>query len=292
MKVFKITQEQYNILKEYTKYSGNFVFETEEDDDFDPFGYDNDGNTKLMGNITNSCLLKFSKNNAKLGDTPYFSLPAGFSCPFAKECKSTADKETGKISDTKTTKFRCYAASVESLRTNVRKSRWHNYDLLLEAKTSDAMYKLIKDSITYHFPNGLRLLRIHESGDFFNQAYFDAWLRIAKETPNTIFYAYTKALNFWVNRLNDIPSNFKLNASKGGSRDQLIDQYGLKYVEVVFSPEEAKSKRLYIDQDDKLAWSQDKPFAILLHGIQPKGSDAATALSALRKRGFKGYSAK
>jgi hypothetical protein len=285
IKKYKITESQFHLLEKYSKYKGNILFESA--DDFDPLSYPDDIDT---GDISNSCLLSFSSSNAKISH-PYFSLPAGYTCPFAKLCKSTADRETGKIKDTKDTEFRCYAASQEAIYKNTRNSRWRNFDLLKEAKTKDGMYKLIKDSLEYNLPTA-NLIRIHESGDFFNQEYFDAWLQVAKEKPSTTFYAYTKAIPYWVARIGSIPKNFKLNASKGGRYDSLIDNYNLKYAEVVFSVEEAKQKGLYIDKDDKLAWAQDKPFAILLHGTQPAGSEASKALSALKKQGFTGYSSK
>jgi hypothetical protein len=53
-----------------------------------------------------------------------FNLPAGHSCPFAKDCKVSVDKETGKFNKIGT-KFRCYAASSERFPA-VRKSRWEN----------------------------------------------------------------------------------------------------------------------------------------------------------------------
>ena len=40
-------------------------------------------------------LLKFSKGNAKLTDTLIFAIPAGYSCPHAGVCRTTADRTTG-----------------------------------------------------------------------------------------------------------------------------------------------------------------------------------------------------
>jgi hypothetical protein len=289
---YKITEAQFKVLNEYYKFAGSVIFESEvEDDDFDPLKHFGDEESVAPKGITSSCILTFSKSNAKISH-PYFSLPAGYSCPFAKQCKSTADRETGKVSDYKDTLFRCYAASQEAIYKNTRSMRWRNFDLLREAKTKDEMAKLLIDSIKYAKLESASLIRIHESGDFFNQEYFDAWIEVAKAFPSTTFYAYTKALPYWVARISSIPTNFKLNASKGGRFDDLIEKYSLKYAEVVFSVEDARAKKLYIDKDDKLAWAQDRPFAILLHGTQPKGSEASSALSALKKQGFTGYSSK
>ncbi len=75
--------------------------------------------------------LTFGKGNAKLGTFIHtLSLPAGWSCPGAKDCLSKANRETGKLTDGKETVFRCFAASAEALRPNVRDSRWNNFELL------------------------------------------------------------------------------------------------------------------------------------------------------------------
>jgi hypothetical protein len=134
------------------------------------------------------------------------------------------------------------------------------------------------------------MVRIHVGGDFFSQAYFDAWLANARKSPETIFYAYTKSLPYWVSRLDDIPSNFILTASRGGRKDEMIQEYGLREAVVVFSVEEAEKLGLEIDHDDSHAYTNGPSFALLIHGTQPKGSKAASAKNALK--GLGSYSAK
>lgn len=231
--------------------------------------------------------LKFLKGNAKLAKNIFtFSIPAGHTCPFALDCLSKADKKTGKLKDGKNTLFRCFSASAEALYEVVRNARFHNWELLKKAKTKDGMAKLILASL----PEKAQIIRIHVAGDFFNQTYFDAWLKVAQTKKDVIFYAYTKSLSYWVERLDEIPANFKLTASKGGRQDNLISEYNLKFAEVVFTEGEAKEKGLQIDHTDSLAYSYDKPFALLLHGTQPAGSKASRALQLLRKEGKTGYS--
>jgi len=231
--------------------------------------------------------LRFSRGNAKLaGDTAIFSLPAGHSCPAALLCFSKADKVSGKITDGKQCQFRCYAASAENLFRNVRTSRWFNFELLRACKSKSEMALLIMRSLPR---KGIKLVRIHSSGDFFSQTYFDAWLDVAQQNPFVIFYAYTKALPFWVARLRGIPSNFKLVASRGGRYDNLIDEHGLRNALVVFSEAEARKARLPIDHDDTHAWKHTGNFALLLHGTQPAGSLASKQLYTLREQGKGGY---
>lgn len=232
--------------------------------------------------------LKFAKGNAKLeNDTAILSLPAGHTCPFAKECFSKSDRVTGKITDGMQSKYRCYAASAENLFETTRISRWRNYETLKNCKTIPKMVGMIYGSLPR---KGIKLVRVHASGDFFSQTYFDAWLKIASAKPNLIFYAYTKALPYWIARKNRIPANFKLVASRGGKFDNMIKTYKLRNVRVVFSEAQAsKFWKLKLDHDDKLAWQGDENFALLLHGTQPAGTKAAKALYKLRKLGQGGY---
>jgi len=132
-------------------------------------------------------------------------------------------------------------------------------------------------------------IRIHVSGDFFNQNYFDAWIEVAKRYPTRLFYAYTKALPFWVKRIHNIPQNLVLTASYGGTHDFLIKKHNLRSATVVESVEEAKKLRLKIDHDDSLAMEKGKSFALLVHGSQPAGTTWAKAWHRLKKLGMGGY---
>ena len=228
-------------------------------------------------------MLKFSKANSKLkkiaewSDYPVNSifsigLPSGYSCLGAADiCLSFAHKKTDKIRivDGKNTKFRCYSASLEALHTNLRNSVWHNYNQLKDLHTNE-MIKLIDSSI----PSRARLIRVHTSGDFFNQHYWQAFLATARKNKSILFYAYTKRLQWWVNSLNGvglpIPKNFKFIASRGGKFDKYIDEYKLRSATVVYSEQDAASKNLIIDYDERQAITSDENFALLLHGIQPR----------------------
>lgn len=234
-------------------------------------------------------LLKFGRGNAKLGkDTYTFSIPSGYTCPFAKDCLSKSDRKTGKIKDGPHTQFRCFSASQETLYPNVRESRWNNFELLKKARTAIGMFNLLYDSL----PTKAKKVRIHVSGDFFSQAYFDAWCAVAVSKPNILFYAYTKALPYWLARKKDIPANLVLTASYGGTNDNLIIEHDLRYSKVVFSEDEAKMRQLPIDHDDSHASNPGGSFALLVHGIQPAGSEASKAVSALKKKGLGFYSRK
>jgi len=228
-------------------------------------------------------LLNFQHGNAKLNrDTAILSLPAGHTCPFAKTCRSSCNRVTGKITDGPHAEIRCYATGAECLFPLIRKSRWDNFELLKSAGTAIGMANLIEQSLAGK--KKIKLVRFHQSGDFFNQAYFDAWFMVAQQHPELIFYGYTKALPFWAKRMHAVPANMKLVASRGGTHDYLIEMFGLRSVRVVFSEREARRKwKLEIDHDDCHVWKYDKDFAILIHGTQPAGSLAGKAWYKLCK---------
>lgn len=246
-------------------------------------------------------LLKFSEGNAKLSNRLIFSLPAGHSCPWAGTCRTFADRDTGTITDHPTpgmsvaAEFRCFAAMAET-RPNVRNARWWNWDLIRTAlyrEDSDqlsSVTELIETSMTVQKPRDL--VRVHESGDFWTDNYFRAWMAVARNRPNQTFYAYTKALTLWYNYRDEVPDNFKLTASYGGRLDDMITQFPdvfTRYSRVVYTEQEAADLGLEIDHDDSHCLG-DKPFALLVHGSQRAGSDASKAISHRKKNGgFVGY---
>lgn len=217
-------------------------------------------------------MLKFSRGNSKLkAGEVIFDLPAGHSCPFADKCLSFADPTTGRITDGPNSEFRCYAASLEVVYKNARLARWHNFESLKGLSVTK-----MKDLIINSMMGGY-LYRLHSSGDFFSLNYFDAWVEVARLFPDKIFYAYTKALPFWIKRKNTLPKNFRLVASWGGKFDNLITEHKLKSARVVFSQAEADKLGLEIDDNDEHAWKGKKSFALLIHGTQPAKTPASVA---------------
>lgn len=247
-------------------------------------------------------LLKFSTGNSKLRNRLIFSLPAGYSCPNAGVCKTFADREHGTIMDlpqpgSKVSSFRCFAVMSET-KPSVRSARWHNWDLLRTAIFSNGnqalnVRNLIETSLAVQKPK--KYIRIHESGDFWTENYMKAWIMVAQARPKQIFYAYTKSLNMWLNLKDNIPNNFKLTASYGGVLDQMIEQFPEVFYRtsrVVYTEQEAADLGLEIDHDDSHCFG-DKPFALLVHGVQRKQSEASKAIEKRKKEnGFVGYGKK
>ena len=248
--------------------------------------------------------MKFSKANAKieaLSQIPElakylegkrkvysFDLLSGHSCPFADKCLSKAIIIDGKrkIKDGPNTEFRCFSASQEVQYTNTYNSRKANFDALRGMDHSDEMANAIQSAM----PKNTGIVRIHVAGDFFNMKYFLAWIKVARQNPDKLFYAYTKSLMFWIKQINMIPNNLVLTASRGGRLDNLIDEHNLRESVVVFSEQEAETQNLIIDHDDSHAARpslKNNSFALLIHGTQPKGSEAANALKTLKRNNVK-----
>ena len=239
--------------------------------------------------------LKFGDPNAKLKKMikkvglvlKTFTLPAGHTCPAAKDCFSRADRETGKVTDGPDTVFRCFMASAEARSPSLRKLVWHNLELIKEALKRDAQAgfenmphtsQLIQKSL----PKKFDIMRVHVGGDYFNKEYLQAWIEVAKLNPDKVFYSYSKSLHLF--KQFALPENLVLTASRGGKHDDLIDLHGWKEALVVYSEEEAAERGLEIDHDDTHAAFGEENFALLIHGTQPAGSMASQALQAIKRK--------
>ena len=164
---------------------------------------------------------KFVKNKKYYSGIVYeWNLPTGTTCPFALECKVVVDRISGKFDVTKGA-YRCYAASAERFPA-VRNHRWNNFEL-------------VKNGGKPTIPKDCKAIRIHASGDFFNQSYFDLWIQLAKENPCVEMWAYTKSLGYWVNRISEIPKNLILTFSPSSSNLAVSPSDVFKYLTLILS---------------------------------------------------------
>jgi len=209
-----------NLVTKILKENASEIYKIFEDAEFDPFGHivdetpKSDNPEELDINLEQDCVLGFSNGNSKL-EWPYISLPAGYTCPFATVCKNFPAKWEGPIRGGKfkrpssweknikpgpEAKFMCYAARAQGQYPAANVQVFKNLNLLKAMKTKEKMANLIMKSMEYHGIDNTDIFRIHEAGDFFNQEYFDAWIEVAKKMPQTLFYAYTVSLPFWLSR--------------------------------------------------------------------------------------------
>lgn len=245
--------------------------------------------------ITSNGIPHFGCGNAKLPDsTLTFALPSGYSCPGALLCLARADRITGRIVDGEQQQFRCYEASIESLRPLVRSARWRNYELIRHLDAAP-MAELLAAGLSSARNHKTTHVRWFTGGDCFCAPLRDAIVRISSSTPDLIHYFYTKNLPLLLTQAGDLiplPANLRVTASWGGKHDHLLEA-GLfpRTARVLNTEQEAEDLGLPIDTTDRLAW-QEEPihFCHLSHGMQQAGSAASKAIARRRREGrFTGY---
>lgn len=124
-------------------------------------------------------------------------------CPFAGACSGI-----------------CYAAQGWYVKGSVQAAYEHNLATILSMRHD------VEGAAAYLYQDIERLrathVRPHDSGDFFAPWYVAAWLMVAREMPDVTFYGYTKSIPLipW----GEMPRNFLLVQSFGGTRDDLIDR--------------------------------------------------------------------
>jgi hypothetical protein len=235
-------------------------------------------NAKLKNLVAVPGLQKYLANKRKVFSCDKIS---GHSCPFAEKCLSKVVVTDGKrkVQDGPKTEFRCFSASQEATFTNTYNRRMENFEALKGLNLKQTV-----EILEAALPHNLGVCRIDVAGDFMSPAEFGAWIELARNHSDRLFYAYTKSLPYWVKQINRIPENLTLTASYGGKRDDLIAEYNLRNVVVVKSEQEAAELGREIDHDDSHAALPGPDFALLVHGIQPKGSEYAEAVKLLKKQ--------
>jgi len=125
-----------------------------------------------------------SNGNSKLGRNIYsFSLPTSTCKHKTEYCRKYCYAKKGNF---------VFPNVVKHYASNLRHSYAKNFS------------RRIREEI---IQNGAEYIRIHPSGDFYNQKYFDKWLTIATSSPKCEFLAYTRNYELDASK---IPPNFHL----------------------------------------------------------------------------------
>lgn len=172
---------------------------------------------------------KLNKDNGGTYNIIGFGIPADYdfqangetlnTCPSALACRAV-----------------CYAKQGRYAMPNVVNARKHNLDYSL---TDGFVAGVVADLQRMRKVN---TVRIHDSGDFYNQEYFNKWCDIARALPHIIFYAYTKTLTLsWENK----PDNLVITQSLGGKHDALVNM-SLPHSRI-FSTHEDRIRAGYVD---------------------------------------------
>ncbi len=125
-------------------------------------------------------------------------------CPMAGECAKG-----------------CYAQSGAYLWGPVSKAHHRNLDLALSDEFIPSAIKELSRLAKNTKKRKMQLvLRIHDSGDFYNNVYWKKWRAIMGTCPDVLFYAYTKMVPMF--QRVEIPGNFTVIFSEGGKADARI----------------------------------------------------------------------
>jgi hypothetical protein len=181
-----------------------------------------------------------------------FGLPAGETCLNAKGCKEGCYAKQG-----------CYRFK------QVREHRQRN----LEATYDLAKFK--REMIDEIYRRSVKILRIHDSGDFYNGLYMLTWFDIAHHCPGTKFYAYTKSVLMFKgwDANGVVPPNFTAIFSLGGVEDSEIDLGYDKHARV-FPTEQALKDAGYTNgtESDLVALGPAIKIGLVYHGAKNYGN--------------------
>ena len=139
----------------------------------------------------------------------------------------------------------CYARSGTYNFSNVKKAHTRNLELIVD--DAEGWKNQLTNELKAKRYQGGKSVRIHDSGDFFTEQYFLLWLDIAKENPHVFFYAYTKEVAMVKKR--ELPDNFVIIFSMGGTQDHLVDKEKDRHADV-FPSIEALEEAGYSDQEE------------------------------------------
>ena len=177
----------------------------------------------LVGDRVSYCFPNGNKKYKGNDETGFiiWSIPPVSTCPFSTEqCRKN-----------------CYAVKAWRAYPTVRVARTANK----ESAAYPRIQQFIDDVtaiIKYLANTGKNkkrsriIVRVHESGDYFAEWYFDAWVQIARncaDDTRIVFWSYTKSFEFLIGK--QMPENFRVRASVWADTDQaqldLIEQLNL-----------------------------------------------------------------
>jgi len=200
----------------------------------------------------------FANGNHKLDKSVgVFSLPPIKTCVNCSTCAKT-----------------CYANQAYKQYENSRKAWDYNHEL---SKTD----KFYNETCKQLNKGNKKIIRLHSSGDFYNDDYIQKWYNIIKDNQDIQFYTYTKNKNALI--LNDLSNCNVIYSFINGYRN-----YGSKeYCEMLHDKFGAYVCNLKDGEkcmrECKACLTHDK-VAIVIHGSQKNKDDYETqVMSELRE---------
>lgn len=175
-----------------------------------------------------------------------YNFDGGNTCPAANACRGV-----------------CYAKQGRYAMPAVKNARLHNLNAFL---ASDSAFIASAIADLQRLTKRFNVVRIHDSGDFFNQAYLNAWKVIALAFPTVIFYAYTKSLHLDI--ASGKPDNLRIIQSLGGKYDDKLDT-NLSHSRI-FADHDARIAAGYVDGNvnDVPAIEGQVNIGLVYHGMR------------------------
>lgn len=160
----------------------------------------------------------------------------------------------------------CYAKQGRYLMPSVAAVRQHNLRLSLHPNFVGKVIQDIWSMVATEKRAPITTIRLHDSGDFYEQRYLDDWSRIATVFPGLEVYAYTKShhLDF-----GGVPSNLRIIQSLGGRHDGLVNLN--RQHSRIFTSHEDRERAGYVDGGvgDGYALDGEVKLGQVYHGSKP-----------------------
>jgi hypothetical protein len=209
-------------------------------------------NKKIKGSNTDQTLV------INFGLPAYKSKTGLITCPSAGACAKG-----------------CYATQGAYIWSNVNAA----YEKRLEATLTDQFIDLAQQELDLWLKRAKRqqkqlVVRVHDSGDYYNIGYINRWFRVMQNNPDIVFYSYTKQVKIFKALVDQglKPNNLTLIYSYGGLFDHLIDPNIDRHSAVFSSMEELKENN-YVDtteNDLNAVFSVNHRIGLVYHGAKSK----------------------
>lgn len=191
---------------------------------------------------------KLKKNNIySFGIPAYKSATGLITCPSALNCIKG-----------------CYARQGRYAMPNVKNAQENRLALTQSSEFVDTISnELVKRKV--------KILRIHDAGDFYSMQYFTNWMLIVQRNPQVKFYAYTKQVIMLKSLVSMLPKNFTLIFSYGGKNDAMIDTNTDRHSKVFSSLKELRANK-YQDttKRDINALGTNNKIGLVYHGFKSR----------------------
>jgi hypothetical protein len=191
--------------------------------------------------------ISWGNSKLKADGIASFNIPPVSTCPARGACE----------------KF-CYATQGQQWMSSGYKRRVAGFKATLE---NDFVTLMIAELTSER----VKILRIHDSGDFYSPQYMLKWFEIARALPNVKFYAYTKQVYLMKKLWSEKPNNIKLIQSLDGKFDAVID-HSLPHAKIFATIDDLHSSG-YVDASESdlpASMPEIVNIGLVIHGNKKK----------------------